>query len=334
MSETTYPTKAEVLSRVDAGWNDLQNYLASLSFEQVLNPTDAAGWTAKDHLTHLAAWEDSVWALLEGKPRAEYMGLTPELWATEDYDAINAVLRDKYKDMDIGALRGWFFGVHERLVEKVRSLPEAELMRPYNTYQPGSKWDLPAIHWVIIDTYEHYEEHREWIANIVSGWVMNKAQLVEQIEQGWNALHAYLATLSDAQLTGRTDAAGWTVKDHLMHLAVWEDGVLALLEGESRSGRMGLTRELFEGEDFDAINAVIYEKHKELTLSEVKARYAGIHERLLARIEAVGDEGLQRPYNAYDPTTPWERPVLNSVAGNTSHHYGEHLPWMREIAEG
>lgn len=325
---------SQVLAQVDKGWNDLQTYLAGLTYEQVTMPTDAAGWTAKDHLTHLAAWEDSVWALLNAKPRADYMGLTPELWATEDYDAINAVLRDKYASMTIPELQRWFFGVHERLVAQVKAMPEAELMRPYNTYQPGTNWDLPALHWVVINTYEHYDEHKDYIAKIVSGWVMNKAQLVEQIENGWNALHAYLATLSDAQLTGRTDTVGWTVKDHLMHLAVWEDGVLALLDGESRAGRMGLTKELFESEDFDAINAVIYEKHKELTLSEVRARFAGIHQRLLARIEALGDEGLQRPYNAYDPTTPWERPVLNSVAGNTSHHYGEHLPWMREIAEG
>src|SRR5829696_3025424 len=160
MSEQTFPSKTELLRKVEAGWKELQNYLASLTYEQVTKPTDAAGWTAKDHLTHLAAWEDSVWAMLNYKPRAEYMGLTPEIWATEDYDAMNAVLREKYKDMTVPDLQKWFFGVHERLVEKIKSMPEEELMRPYHHYQPGAKWDLPAMHWVIIDTYEHYDEHK------------------------------------------------------------------------------------------------------------------------------------------------------------------------------
>lgn len=330
MSETPYPTKAEVLSRVDSGWNDLQNYLASLSFEQVLNPTDAAGWTAKDHLTHLAAWEDSVWALLEGKPRAEYMGLTPELWATEDYDAINAVLREKYKDMDIGALREWFFGVHERLVEKVRSLSEAELMRPYNTYQPGSKWDLPAIHWVIIDTYEHYEEHQQWIANIVSGWIMNKAQLVEQIAKGWNELHAYLDTLSDAQLMGRTDAAGWTVKDHLMHLAVWQDGIHALLDGGDRTGTMGVPPDVWETRDFDTINAAIQQNHRDMDADTVLQHLQAVKEKFHAKVASLSEADLLRP----NPDSPAGTRMIQYVTSDSYEHYAEHIPWMRAIAFG
>lgn len=54
---------------------------------------------------------------------------------------------------------------------------------------------------------------------------MKKDELLIRIEQGWNEFQAYIQTLSAAQLAGPTDAAGWTAKDHIMHLAVWEDGI-------------------------------------------------------------------------------------------------------------
>ncbi len=325
-------SKAELLAAIDQGWNRMQNYLASLQFEQVIVPTDAAGWTAKDHLAHLAAWEDSINALLEKKPRPEHMGLTREQYETGDYDMINAIIRQQHRDIGLMELREWFFGVHARLVEKVNGMTDEELQRPYNEYQPESAWTDPVIRWIKGNTYEHFAEHTEYIERIVSGWALDKAQLLAQAEQGWAALQDYLNTLSDAQLTRQTDAAGWTIKDHLMHLAVWEDGVLALLEGESRPGRMGLTKPLFEGGDFDAMNAVIREQYKELSLSEVKARFDDIHQRLLKRVEALSDEELQRPYSAFDPTTTWDQKMLHSIAGNSHQHYSEHLPWMRAIA--
>jgi hypothetical protein len=333
MSERTFPSKTELLSKIDAGWNELQSYLALLTYEQVVEPTDAAGWTAKDHLTHLAAWEDSVWAMLNYKPRAEYMGLTPEIWATEDYDVMNAVLREKYKEMTVPDLQKWFFGVHERLVDKVKAMPEEELMRPYHHYQPGAKWDLPAMHWVIIDTYEHYDEHKDYISRIVGEPTVTVEGLLNSIQKGWDKLNAYLGTLSEEQLTQRKDGGGWTVKDHAIHLAIWEDGMYALLERLMRVEYMGIDEATWETGDNDTINAVIQQRYKDLTWQDVQQKRQQIHQRLIDKIASMSDEDLMRPYRYYEFASMEDRPVVGWLVGNTFGHYDEHLPWIKAIAE-
>jgi hypothetical protein len=51
--------KAELLERIEAGFQEINQYLDSLTETQLTQPTDAAGWTAKDHVIHMAIWEDS-----------------------------------------------------------------------------------------------------------------------------------------------------------------------------------------------------------------------------------------------------------------------------------
>jgi len=48
-------------------------------------------------------------------------------------------------------------------------------------------------------------------------------------------------------------------------------------------------------------------------------------------------EELLRGYSHFAPDEPGEetgRPVFGWVVGNSRHHYREHLPWIRAIAEG
>src|SRR4051794_1166729 len=94
-------TKVELLRRMQAGWDELNRYIASLSDQQLTGPTDAAGWTVKDHLIHLAIWEDSVFGILEGLARHDYMGVDQEIWESGDFDRINAVIQQRFHDMPI-----------------------------------------------------------------------------------------------------------------------------------------------------------------------------------------------------------------------------------------
>ncbi len=99
MPDNPEVTTAELLSRMQEGWESLQAYIKTLSPQQLTEPTDAAGWTVKDHLIHLAVWENGVDAALSRDNRAARMGLTPEQWASDDYDIMNAVIQQAHKDM-------------------------------------------------------------------------------------------------------------------------------------------------------------------------------------------------------------------------------------------
>lgn len=159
---------------------------------------------------------------------------------------------------------------------------------------------------------------------------VNRANMLRFIEQGWNAMHAYLSTLSEAQLTTPKDAAGWTVKDHIIHLAVWEDGVFALLEGTARWKGMGLDEATWDG-DIDEINAAIQQRYRDMPLDQALQTWRRSHERLVSKIEALTDEDLLRPYRHFQPDSDEERPVYGWIVGNTFGHYHEHKPWMEAI---
>jgi uncharacterized protein (TIGR03083 family) len=151
------------------------------------------------------------------------------------------------------------------------------------------------------------------------------------MEKGWNEFQAYLNTLTEAQMTGPTDAAGWTVKDHLVHLTVWEDGMNAVFEKTSRRERMGLDEATWASDDYDQQNAVIQQQHKSKSVAEVRRMFEEAHNRLVANIKRLANADLVRPYRYYQPDSTAEHPVYANVVGNSYGHYEEHQPWIEAI---
>jgi uncharacterized protein (TIGR03083 family) len=160
---------------------------------------------------------------------------------------------------------------------------------------------------------------------------MNKQELLASIQKGWDDFNAFLATLTEEQITVPTDAGGWTAKDHVMHLAVWEDGINALLDKQSRHAHMGLDTETWESRDFDRMNAVIQQLHRDRSWPDVLKAFRDNHERLVKKVESLSDEDLARPYRYYQPDSTMDDPVVNRIAGNTFGHYAEHQPWIAAL---
>ncbi|HLV36093.1 MAG TPA: ClbS/DfsB family four-helix bundle protein [Spirillospora sp.] len=159
----------------------------------------------------------------------------------------------------------------------------------------------------------------------------SKSVLLANMQAGWDKLQAYIQSLTEAQLTGPTDAAGWTGKDHLIHLAVWEGGVVALLNRQSRREYMGIDEATWANDDFDATNAIIQQRHKDMPLADVLNTLRDTHRRMVETVESLSEADLRQPYSAYDPTTDSDSPVINRIIGNTYAHYAEHIPWIDAI---
>jgi hypothetical protein len=161
----------------------------------------------------------------------------------------------------------------------------------------------------------------------------NKAELMERIDRSWAALEQVIARADEAELTRPGGADGWSVKDHLVHLATWERSLLALLEGSPRHEAVGLDKATYEALGTDGVNAAVYERNKDLPLAEALAFVRQTHESVLRVLAAMTDADLLRPYSHYQPDEPPHNPdpVVYWINGNTFGHYEEHTGWIEAL---
>ncbi|MBI1277969.1 MAG: ClbS/DfsB family four-helix bundle protein [Anaerolineaceae bacterium] len=162
---------------------------------------------------------------------------------------------------------------------------------------------------------------------------MNKANLLTKTRASWDKLNAYVATLNENQLTVLTDAAGWTVRDHLIHLAVWEDGVWALLNHKNRREQMGIDEAAWKRWNFDEMNAIIQQAHVHQSWADVERERHMIHDRFVAQIDSMSEADLEQPMSDFNPESTNKHPIKETIVGDAYSHYDEHLPWIKAIAE-
>jgi uncharacterized damage-inducible protein DinB len=152
---------------------------------------------------------------------------------------------------------------------------------------------------------------------------------MQPIETAWNQLVELVNQVEEAGGLSRASSDGWTVKDHLTHIAAWEHSLLALIEGHDRERAVGLT-EAVEGIDNE--NEAIRKLHETDTPEEALVYFRDSHARLVAALGKLSDADLQKPYSHYQPKDADEkRPVVGWVAGNTYEHYAEHIDWINHL---
>jgi hypothetical protein len=171
MNAQELSAKEKLLRDIHDGWIRLQAFLQGYSDQQLTTPTDAASWTAKDHIVHLALWEGSMIAVMDRKPRWEYMGISKAVWATlatGSYDAVNDALQKKYRVLSLDEVRRELETRHQQFIERIENFPEDELHLPYNHFQPlASDETYPLIDYFSGNSYDHYNEHIPWIGAII-----------------------------------------------------------------------------------------------------------------------------------------------------------------------
>jgi hypothetical protein len=164
---TQPPTAAEMLRRVEAGWRELNELLGSLSAEQLTGPRDAHGWSVREHLIHISAWEHSLLALLNGQDRAAAVGVDPAA-DHSDIDKLNDLIVEAHRGKTLEQVQAHFQQSHAQLLARLRELDDAGILRPYAHYQPEPDAPQePVINWIAGNTWGHYEEHIPWIKAIL-----------------------------------------------------------------------------------------------------------------------------------------------------------------------
>lgn len=124
-------------------------------------------------------------------------------------------------------------------------------------------------------------------------------------------LLAAIDGLSDGQLS-EPSLDGWSVKDHLAHIAFWDDlragEVARISAGQDAAWRM-------TGAQDEALNALAHELRLPMPAAQARWELEASGERLLAAIASATERGLDAS--------------LYGEAGLLSMHARQHAGWIR-----
>lgn len=152
--------------RIELSWTELADLVNQVQDADGLTKVGADGWTVKDHLAHVGAWERSLLALVEREDRAAAMGVPETPGGT---DAINEEIRKLHANDTPEEALAYFRDSHAQMVAALGKLSDADLQKPYSDFQASDPDEKrPVIDWVAGNTYEHYAEHVAWINQLIS----------------------------------------------------------------------------------------------------------------------------------------------------------------------
>lgn len=167
--------------------------------------------------------------------------------------------------------------------------------------------------------------------------VTQKQHLLERIEESWGNLQAAIDGFTPEQLNGSRDDGGWAAKDHLAHLAAWENSMVFLLQGHPRHQGLGVSESTYLAGDEDEIKDEIFRKTRDLDLSGTLALHSMIHKEMLALLANLSDGDLQRTYSHFLPDEPGAddgSPIIDRIDANTAHHFDMHRAYIERLIAG
>lgn len=119
---------------------------------------------------------------------------------------------------------------------------------------------------------------------------MDRSQLLKRIDKAWQALMASYAGLTDEELLEPGVTGEWPIKDTIAHVTWWEEEALTHLPTILDGGRPPRYSVTYGG--IDAFNALMAERKRELSLSEVLQERDETHRRLIAYLQTVPEDQI------------------------------------------
>ncbi|MBI5961545.1 MAG: ClbS/DfsB family four-helix bundle protein [Chloroflexi bacterium] len=152
--------------------------------------------------------------------------------------------------------------------------------------------------------------------------IATKKDLMAEFQAERQKLAQLLAGLSEDQMVQPGVCEGWSVKDILAHVTVWEQMVL----GWYRAGRRGENPKTpaddLKWSETPILNQRIYEQYRDTPLAEIRAQYETTHQAMIETVQTMSEEELFTPkFYAWTNTTLLFRYVWSST--------GAHFNWAR-----
>ncbi|GAB4580778.1 MAG: hypothetical protein Fur0022_35200 [Anaerolineales bacterium] len=155
---------------------------------------------------------------------------------------------------------------------------------------------------------------------------MHKAELLEKLDQAHADFLEALEPFSPEELVSPDLPNGWSIKDVLVHLMLWEAELIKLLF-QAQQGRVPQTV-LTSPEPEEKVNARWYAQHKDRDLEQALKDFDTIRDQTIRRVEAFSDIDLTNPrrFRWLDG-----KPLWQWIVASTIEHEEEHLPDIRNL---
>ena len=152
-------TVSELLALIDQKRGPLEQIASNLPEDQRPVPTN--GWSAAEHLAHVALWERRLIGEMEGEHDAACFGLDPATFRTASEDELNAMLAPRLQHQTAAKIRTEFLAAGKALRATVAKLADTDL---YQSVRPDDPRFATLMDLIECDSFGHYPEHIAAIA--------------------------------------------------------------------------------------------------------------------------------------------------------------------------
>jgi hypothetical protein len=329
-------TVDDLLSAMDGAGLRFEDALYGAGVEAMEVSGDGE-WSIKDLIGHIATWNEVLLSALDGRGDLSQFGVPEGNPPVLETDILNAEGVSRSSGMSLDHVWDRYDESRTLLRERLAGIDPALLGVPLSELAPDSPFadDATLGEWFRQVTATHLEEHRPRILQLVAEQT-RQATVAEEIAR-LDRSYARLASVADERVgrdDGRRDEGGWNVADNFLHIAAWNQELIALIRKEPVAQSVGVPEEIWERGDEAEINEAIHQRNRGASAAAAWNILMESVRDLRAALSMLEDDDLQRTRAEFGSDGRMgELPLIRWVRSCGALHPEGHLPAIALLLE-